>query len=303
MKNIKIYLGITFSLTWIVTFWLMANGGYQNPYTTIVLMVCMMIPATSVLITSLITKNKFKDVWIKPKFKGNLKYYAIAWISPAILIILGAMVYFLIFPSQFDPQMNSFIEITRNQMIAMGQTPPPTEELRNLLLIQLVSGILIAPIVNFVTCFGEELGWRGYLLPGLCEKYTQTKAVIITGIIWGIWHAPMIAMGHNYGLGYKTAPWGGILAMIVFCVATGSLLSFVTLKTKSSIPAVIGHGMINGFAGFGVMFASSEVINPFIGPLPVGIIGGIGFIIVAIICLVKINKSEDCDMNYNSMDY
>lgn len=303
MKRIKIFLGITFILTWSITFLLMANGGYQNQYTTIALAICMMMPLVSVVITTLITKNKFKDVWIKPNFKGNLKYYLIAWLAPVILTILGAGVYFLIFPSQFDPQMIAFIDSTKNQMIAAGQTPPSSEELRSLLIVQLIASIFIAPIANFITCLGEELGWRGYLLPGLCEKYTKTKAIIITGIIWGIWHAPMIAMGHNYGLGYKSAPWGGILAMIVFCIATGSFLSYVTLKTKSSIPAAIGHAMMNGFAALGAIFTSAKVTNPFIGPMPIGIIGGIGFILVAVICLIKISKEDEDIEKYNSMNY
>lgn len=301
MKKIKIFLGITFTLTWSITFLLMLNGGYQNPYATLVLMGCMMMPLISVVITTIITKSKFKDVWIKPNFKGNLKYYLIAWLAPLLITIVGSGIYFLIFPSQFDPQMTAFIDSSKNQIIMSGQKPPSTEELRSLIIVQLVASIFIAPILNFVTCLGEELGWRGYLLPRLCEKYTQTKAIIISNIIWGIWHAPMIAMGHNYGLGYLGAPWTGILAMVVFCIATGSLLSYVALKTKSSIPAAIGHGMINGFGAIGIMFSSATNINPFIGPMPIGIIGGIGFIVVGIICLIKINKSENNNIKYSSI--
>lgn len=300
MKKVKIFIGITFLLTWSITFLLMANGGYQNQYTTVALMVCMMMPLVSVVITTLITKNRFKDVWIKPNFKGNLKYYLIAWLAPVGIIVFGVGLYFLIYPAQFDPQMTTFIDSTKNQMTVLGQTPPSTEELRSLIIVQLIASIFIAPIVNFITCLGEELGWRGYLLPELCKNYTKTKAIIISSIIWGIWHAPMVAMGHNYGLGYLGSPWTGILAMVVFCIATGALLSYVTLKTKSSIPATIGHSMINGFAALGIMFSSSTNMNPFIGPMPVGIVGGIGFIIVAIICLIKINKSECEDIKYKS---
>lgn len=301
MKKIKIFIGITFLLTWSITFLLMANGGYQNQYTTVALMICMMMPLVSVVITTLITKNRFKDVWIKPNFKGNLKHYLIAWLAPVVIIVFGAGLYFLIFPAQFDPQMTTFIDSTKNQMTTLGQTPPSTEELRSLIIVQLIASIFIAPIVNFITCLGEELGWRGYLLPELCKEYKPAKAIIISSIIWGIWHAPMVAMGHNYGLGYLGAPWTGILSMIVFCIATGALLSYVTLKTKSSIPATIGHSMINGFSALGIMFSSSTNMNPFIGPMPVGIVGGIGFIIVAIICLIKINKSECEDMKYTSI--
>ena len=54
MKKVNIFLGINFIFTWGVAFWLMSNGGYQNPLAQIVLMVCMIIPAISAILTSFI---------------------------------------------------------------------------------------------------------------------------------------------------------------------------------------------------------------------------------------------------------
>ena len=76
MKKIFIFLAITFLATWTLAFGLMANGGYRNPLTMIILSACMLVPAISVIITTLITKEKFKDVWIKPNFKGNIVDYS-----------------------------------------------------------------------------------------------------------------------------------------------------------------------------------------------------------------------------------
>lgn len=292
MKKISIFIGLTFILTWGVAFGLMASGGYSNPSAMLIIAVCMFIPAISAIITAFITKEGFKGVWIKPNLKGNIKYYLIAWFLPAILIILGSSVYYLIFPKNFDGNMTYMINATKDQLANAGQTILSDSQIKSALITQLVIGLLIAPIVNFVICLGEELGWRGYLLPNLCEKYSKVSAVIITGVIWGIWHAPMIAMGHNYGLGYPTAPWGGIIAMIIFCIFVGAILSYVTLKTKSSLPAAIGHGMINGYASVGLIFISIESPNLFIGPLPIGIIGGIGFIIAGSICILLISKMK-----------
>ena len=50
--------------------------------------------------------------------------------------------------------------------------------------------------------------------------------------------------------------------------------------------------MINGFASFSTVFIAVPRVNPFIGPSPVGILGGVGFIVVGIICLIKINKMD-----------
>ena len=292
MKKICIFISLTFILTWGVAFALMASGGYSNPSARLIVAACMFIPAISAIITAFITKEGFKGLWIKPNLKGNIKYYLIAWFLPAILIILGAAAYYLIFPNNFDGNMTNMIKSTKDQLANAGQSILNDGQIKLALIAQLAIGLLIAPIVNFVTCLGEELGWRGYLLPNLCKKYSKVSAVIISGVIWGIWHGPMIAMGHNYGLEYPTAPWGGIIAMIIFCIFVGAVLSYVTLKTKSSLPAAIGHGMINGYASAGLMFLSIENPNLFIGPLPIGIVGGIGFIIAGALCFLLISKMK-----------
>ena len=79
--------------------------------------------------------------------------------------------------------------------------------------------VLLAPVLNIVTTTGEEWGWRGYLVPKLTEKLSVVPTLLISGIIWGLWHAPLTVMGHNYGLGYSGYPYTGILAMCAFCVA------------------------------------------------------------------------------------
>lgn len=299
MKKVKTFLAITFILTWVIAFGLMIQDGYKNPYAIVIIMGCMFMPAIGVILTTIITKGSIKDVWIKPNLKGNIKYYLIAWLLPFLLIILGIVVYYLVFPGNFDGSMSTMINATKEQLSSAGQSIPSDNQLKAMLLTQIATSIFVAPVINFIPCLGEELGWRGYLLPNLLEKFTPLKATIISGVIWGIWHTPMIAMGHNYGLGYPTAPLGGIFAMTIFCIFAGSILSYVTLKTKSCIPAVISHAMINGFAGTGVLFMKGNISNPFIGPMPMGILGGIGIILGGLVCYKIISKMNSKDKLYN----
>ncbi|KNZ41284.1 CPBP family intramembrane glutamic endopeptidase [Acetobacterium bakii] len=278
MKRLVIFLGLAFGLTWAVEFALMANGGLSNPYAILVLTGVMLIPALCVVITRLITKEGFKNFGLKPHFKGNIRYYLMAWFVPPLLIFLGALLYFLIFPANFDPTMS----VMAAQYQAQG-LDATTQMMTGILISQLLIGLLVGPVLNIITTLGEEIGWRGYLLPKLMEMVSARKAILISGVIWGLWHAPIIAQGHNYGLGYWLAPWGGILAMVVFSFFAGSFLSYLTIKTNSVLPAAIGHGAMNGFAAFSVFFTIGQT-SPFVGPLPVGIIGGIGFIVVGSIC-------------------
>lgn len=286
MKRIGIFLGIAFFLTWTLEFALMANGGLASSYAIFVLSAVMLMPALAVVATRLITKEGFQDFGLKPHFKGNVRYYLMAWFGPAALIALGAVIYFLLFPSQFDPTMSQMAGI----YVAQG-FDLPEGTLFTIFLTQLLLGIFLAPLINIITTSGEEIGWRGYLLPKLMEMYSPRISIIISGIIWGLWHAPIVAMGHNYGTGYPTAPWGGILAMVVFCLFIGSFFSFLAIRTKSFLPAAIAHGSLNGFAAISIWFTLGSP-SPFIGPLPTGIIGGIGLIIVGSICFVLVGGEK-----------
>jgi len=284
MKRLGIFLGTTFILTWSLEFILMANGGYSNSYLIYILSGVMLIPAISVVITRLITGEGFKNFGLKPHFKGNIKFYLMAWFGPSLLILAGAALYFLIFPSNFDPTMSSITQVYQAQGIDV--TP---SSMTTIFIAQFAAGILLSPVLNIITTLGEEIGWRGYLLPKLREHYSDRIAIVISGAIWGLWHAPIIAMGHNYGTGYPFYPWGGILAMIAFCLFIGSFFSYLVIRTKSVLPAAIGHGALNGFVGITAFFTIGDV-SPFIGPMATGIIGGIGFIVVGTICFVLVGR-------------
>ena len=142
-------------------------------------------------------------------------------------------------------------------------------------MLQLVAGVLISPIANSLATFGEEFGWRGYLLPKLMPLGGR-KAMLLIGFIWGVWHWPVIFMGYEYGFKYPGYPWVGPLLFIWITFGFGTFLGWLTLRSKSIWPAVIGHAAINGIAGAAVLATTGQP-NTLLGPLPVGIIGSLGF--------------------------
>ena len=295
-KRILIYIGTTFALTWIYCLTLiypMMNGetlsGVPAVITQFLVAAAMFFPTIGVLITRLVTKEGFQNVWIRPRFKGNIKNYLLAYFGPGVLTILGAIVYFVIFRGTFDPDCG-YMKLTLEAAGTPAETIPMP--LSTLLLIQAVQAIFLGPIMNFITCFGEEWGWRGYLLPKMSEKFSTIPMLLINGVIWGLWHAPLTIVGHNYGVGYVGFPFTGILAMCLFCTVMGVFLSYVSLKTKSCIPAVLGHGAINGFAAIGMYF-TKDGGNPFVGPAPTGIVGMIPFVIVAVVMVLDLRKEEN----------
>lgn len=294
-KRIFMYLGITFAITYLMDFlviwpFLPKISAAMPAAGTFLIGSTMFFPAIGVLLTRLFTKEGFRDSWIVPKTgKRSIPYFLFGWFGPVILSMIGATVYFLIFPDRFDGNLSYLADI----MAANGQLDITPLLLRLTIASQVLSALLLGPLLNCFTCFGEEWGWRGYLLPKLKEKFGILPTLLISGIIWGVWHAPITMLGHNYGTGYPGFPVTGILAMCCFCTVMGIIFSYITLKTGSCLPAVLAHGSLNGFAAAPVLFSDGTNINPFIGPAPTGIIGGSAFLVCAVIMtllLLKKNK-------------
>lgn len=291
-KRIFMYLGITFAITYLMDFlviwpFLPKISAAMPAAGTFLIGSTMFFPAIGVLLTRLFTKEGFRDSWIVPKTgKRSIPYFLFGWFGPVILSMIGATVYFLIFPDRFDGSL-SYLEAI---MAANGQLDITPQLLQITLAAQILSALLLGPLLNCVTCFGEEWGWRGYLLPKLKEKFGILPTLLISGIIWGVWHAPITMLGHNYGTGYPGFPVTGILAMCCFCTVMGIIFSYITLKTGSCLPAVLAHGSLNGFAAAPVLFSDGTNINPFIGPAPTGIIGGSAFLVCAVIMAIMLMK-------------
>ena len=190
---------------------------------------------------------------------------------------MSGAVYFLLFPGSFDPELTVLQE-------AAGKTGGLS--VYNLLLITILEIIIVGPVINIVPTLGEELGWRGYLLPKLRLLLSDRAALVITGIIHGIWHIPVIVMGHNYGTSYMGYPWLGILTMIVFIVWLGVIEGYISIKLDSVIPAAMIHSVINAGAGLSIILAKGGY-NPILGPAATGLMGGLPFIALAVILLIK----------------
>ena len=261
-------------------------SGVPAVATQLLVAAAMFFPAIGVLITRLVTKEGFQNARIRPNIKGNIKMYLLAYFGPSLLTVLGAVVYFLIFRGSFDAECG-YMRLTLEAAGTPAETIPVP--LSMLMIIQGLQGMFLGPVMNFVTCFGEEWGWRGYLVPKLSKKFSAVPMIFISGIIWGLWHAPLTIVGHNYGVGYAGFPFTGIFAMCFFCIVMGTFLSYVSLKTGSCIPAVLGHGAINGFAAIGMYF-TKDGGNPFIGPAPTGIVGMIPFMIAAVFMVFDLKK-------------
>jgi membrane protease YdiL (CAAX protease family) len=195
----------------------------------------------AIIATVLIEKQPFKKLRLNTL--GPKRFYLWAWLLPIGLTVLGGLLTLLFGLAKLDL---NFTMIREAMASAAGGKSIPVEMI---MLIQILFAFTLAPLINVLFALGEELGWRGFLLQHLLPL-GQWKAILISGIIWGIWHAPAIVQGLNYP-GY---PILGIFMMIIFCVLLGTILSWLYLNTKSPWVAALAHGSINAVAGLPVLF-------------------------------------------------
>ena len=233
-KRLTLYLAVAFAFTWIPTILFIIKGGeYESGMMDFILTYSMLCPTFAVLITRFITKEGYGTQGKEflrlslDMSQGKWKWYLFSILIPFVYLDLGKAVIYLIFPETFNPEMLEVYEITRS---TLWMYP--------------IVGITSAIMVS-IGALGEEIGWRGYMMPMLEELWGVKKSVIIGGIIWGIWHFPANFAGHNFGIGYYGEPWSGFLVFTIYTVFMGILLTFVTRKTGSVWPAAFMHAVNN----------------------------------------------------------
>jgi membrane protease YdiL (CAAX protease family) len=282
-RRVAIFLALAFGIAWITGLIIYLNGGLVNspklapgiPLALILLAVpYMWAPATANILTRLITREGWKDVGLRPHFRQGWPYWLAGWVVPGILTILGAAVFFLLFPQYFDASLSALRQ-------SLSKSPLGTLSPWMFVAVEAMAGIVISPILNAIATFGEEFGWRAYLLPKLMPLGWK-RAVLLMGVIWGVWHWPVIFMGYEYGFKYPGYPWAGPLLFVLIAFSFGTFLAWITLRGGSVWPAVIGHAAINGIAALAAL-AVKGTPNPLVGPLPVGIVGAIGYEALALI--------------------
>lgn len=126
--------------------------------------------------------------------------------------------------------------------------------------------------MNAIFGFGEEAGWRGFLLNSLKDK-GFFKSSLIIGAIWGIWHIPVILQGHNYGK-YRVI---GVFMMTAWTILLSPMFTYVVKKTGSVLSAAVMHGVLNAAPGIALAYIKGG------DELTIGVTGAAGFISLIVI--------------------
>lgn len=270
-KRLLIYLLLSFGLTFVWFAFALPKGqtwdGMSSEKQSFMTL-GMLFPVIAHVLTRWITKEGFsmtgKDsMMLGISFqKKKWIYYLLAALLPWLYMELANLVTLLICSEAYDPEYYLIMGIDKKMLPLLP-----------------VSAI-VAGVIGSVGAFGEEGGWRGYMMPKLMKLMSREKALLLGGIIWGLWHAPITCIGHNFGTDYPGFPYVGILNMCMLCILLGVVLTFITEKSGSVWPAVILHAVNN---------ASPSILNGYINPDKVGrILGTSGSWVGMLVSLIPV---------------
>jgi membrane protease YdiL (CAAX protease family) len=246
-KSLLWFLLIAFGIAWALFALPLVFRSNPAGY-SIAMQVCFMLamwaPGIAAIVTTLfIEKQPFKSLRLNAL--GPRRFYLVAWFLPPLLTITTLGVTLLLRTGTFDSNLTMMRE-----MMAMAPAATPMPPVEVLVAIQLTFGLLLAPFINVLFALGEELGWRGFLLPKLMPL-GQWNAILVSGVIWGVWHAPTTLL---HGYNFPQHPYLGVLVMTVGCTLLGVIISWLYLNTRSPWVAALAHGAFNASPGLAIYF-------------------------------------------------
>ncbi len=227
-KRLGIYLIIVFAFSMLLIIFRKPMSSSHTAEFIISELFCFS-PALAALITRKITKEGFRDMKLHLHLGGNFRWYLLAFILP--LLCFAATYLIPVIIGGHTDWLGGF-------------TPD-----------NVISGILTLAALSFVQgvgLVGEELGWRGYMNRKMEPLLGTFGTCLLGGIIWGLWHFPIDISYYLEGgtLSYSLETAFGRLALLT---CFGVFLMWLTKKTDSVFPAVIGHYMFNSSQSFFMM--------------------------------------------------
>ncbi|MDF2976181.1 MAG: family intrarane metalloprotease [Actinomycetospora sp.] len=211
-RGLTVFLPLVIVLSGAVEAWVILSP--DRAILGIALLMCC--PAVASIVTRLVLREGFADVSFRLGGARALPWYAVAVLLP---FVVGALAY----GAAAAVGLIGFTGGAVGVVVALG----------GVFLLSLPSSLVLAA--------GEEIGWRGYLLPRMVDAGAPAP-LLLTGLIWSAWHLPLVLAG-------LYIPGGSLALTVALFVVSATSISFVLarmrLATGSVWTAVVAHGVWN----------------------------------------------------------
>jgi membrane protease YdiL (CAAX protease family) len=106
-----------------------------------------------------------------------------------------------------------------------------------------VINLIVTLVTGTVIFLGEEIGWRGFLLPRFQQLTSKRRAAVVTGFFHGCFHLPLILFATTYDTGGSR--WIAAPAAVAVVTAGGVFYAWIWDRTKAVWPVAIAHNVVN----------------------------------------------------------
>ncbi|MDP9081718.1 MAG: CPBP family intramembrane metalloprotease [Bacteroidota bacterium] len=231
-KAIAYFLLINFAISTVYYFLVIHTGKLGSGFGMYVTGL-MWTPAISAFITCLILKRKISSLawgW------NNSCYELWAYLVP---LIYSAVAYLVVWIAGWGSFYNTAAVSQIAKAFGWDHLPNGL-----VILLYFIFTAIIGMVASLSTGLGEEIGWRGFLVPELYKTTSYTKTSLIVGFIWAFWHFPILIFA-DYNSG--TPAWFGLTCFTVMVVSISFVFSWFRLKSGSLWTAAILHASHNLF--------------------------------------------------------
>ena len=281
-----VFVAVAVILAWLVCLplWLSGEGLGDPVLVQVSGMAMMFTPLIAVVVAMIVQRRRageprasivtYLGIWPLRPFGRVLGMTALAFFGIFVLVAAAYLVGAAFGWMQVDLLGLSGFKTQLSHLPGLDEVPVALAVIGYLLIMALGSAL------NVIVAFGEEVGWRGWLLTSLRPLGTW-RALLIVGVIWGLWHAPLILLGYNFARPDIT----GVAFMVGGCIMLGILFGWLRLRTGSVWPAVAAHAALNGSAGMLLgLFIDGSASTPDMAL--VSFLGVSGWIVSAIVIAI-----------------
>lgn len=267
----QLFLFVTFAWSWGIAAAAFATGTVAYPFVdgdknAIPMVIAFMCgPMVGAIVAALVNGNFFQV--LRLSFRPNL-WWLRAWAFPVALVAL-AMAITLLIPGVTAGRPSDLLATLPAEQRALLP-----KSLLTMDAIIVAQAVIVGALVNSVLLLNEELGWRGFMLSKLAAWSFWARHLTI-GFVWGIWHIPIIAAGHNY----PGEPLWGPAVFTAYCMLLAPVIGHFSEQARSVFGATIFHGTLNAAAPLSVLLLGG------VGVFERGIVGWPGIALLALACL------------------
>lgn len=274
-KELRTFFIIVIILVAITSY--LRSTGFSAPgsYKLLFALIHMWGPGIAAIATKLIHQGNLKDIRWR---LGKPKYLVIAYFIPLIIIFIAYSIVWL----------TGLGGVSIGPLAKLITDAAPI--FNGLPVIVLFSILAIYGVIrNLISATGEEIGWTGFLTPAFLKTMSPIKASIAIGLIWAVWHYPIIIFG-EYNVG--TTLWVAIPSFTIMIIGFSFFRTWLWIRSASLWTGCILHASHNLFIQGFFDNLTIDTGNTKLFTTEFGCATALIYILVAVLILIKFRKNE-----------